>query len=89
MLRRMGRAHPAHVAFHEDLNGFTADAAAALQRFPNSAAGGHVRAKLHGQHGINLFISEKIPVNGSMRKSAGKHTRILQSRRDYVLQQPD
>src|SRR5687768_8724594 len=38
---------PLHVVLHEELNNFAADAATALERFPNAAARGHVRAELH------------------------------------------
>src|SRR5437899_13045550 len=40
-----GRAKPAHVVFHEDLDGVALDAAPSLQRTPEAAAGGHVGAE--------------------------------------------
>ena len=41
-------SEPLHVVLHEELNHFAADAAAAFERFPDAAAGGHVSSKTHG-----------------------------------------
>ncbi len=58
---RMRRAHPPHVAFDENLHRLAADAVAALERFPHTAAGGHMSAKFHA--------TEKILVNLGSRKA--------------------
>ena len=41
-------SEPLQVVLHEDLHDGAADGAAAFERFPDAAAGGHVGAKFHG-----------------------------------------
>jgi hypothetical protein len=47
VVRRIGFAKPLHVVLYEDLNNLAVNLRAALQRFPNPAAGGHVCTELH------------------------------------------
>src|SRR5437773_820857 len=73
----MGRAHPAHVAFDENLHCLAANAAAALQRLPHTAFGGHMSSDFHGALEISLNIQ---PGYGRMNLSQRKRPRETLSR---------